>query len=77
MGSLAGGRAMTYRLGRGVSVENSLGDTPLHGAVRDNNTQVVGTRLNTIDDFIRQEGAIDAFTALIFEHYTPERQAPL
>jgi uncharacterized protein len=36
---------MTYRLGRGVSVENSLGDTPLHGAVRDNNTQVVETLL--------------------------------
>jgi hypothetical protein len=31
---------------------------------------------HTIDDFIRQEGVIDAFTALIFEAYTPERQVP-
>jgi hypothetical protein len=31
---------------------------------------------HTIDEFIRQEGVIDAFTALIFEAYTPERQVP-
>jgi hypothetical protein len=31
---------------------------------------------HTIDEFIRQEGVIDAFTALIFEAYTTERQVP-
>jgi Mg2+ and Co2+ transporter CorA len=31
---------------------------------------------HTTDEFIRQEGVIDAFTAFIFEAYTPERQVP-
>jgi hypothetical protein len=30
----------------------------------------------SIDEFIRKPGVIDAFTALIFEAYTPEKMAP-
>jgi hypothetical protein len=31
---------------------------------------------SSIDEFIRKAGVIDAFTALIFEAYTPEKMAP-
>jgi hypothetical protein len=47
-------------------VKEQGGEPPSHWRVMD----------HTIDDFIRQEGVIDAFTALIFEAYTPERQVP-